>query len=55
MAEYIVNSQNENLLAVKEGELKAEKKLQERLEKLFEAKYFGGNLSYKIIFEKKVL
>jgi len=37
MAEYIVNSQNEKLLAVKEAELKAEKKFQERLEKLFEA------------------
>ena len=37
MAEYIVKSQNEKLLAVKEAELKAEKKFQDRLEKLFAA------------------
>ena len=37
MAEYIVNAQNQKLLAVKEAELKAEKKFQEQLEKLFEA------------------
>lgn len=37
MAEYIVNAQTQKLLAVKEAELKAEKKFQERLEKLFEA------------------
>lgn len=37
MAEYIVNAQTQKLLAVKEAELKAEKKFQERLEKLFAA------------------
>jgi hypothetical protein len=37
MAEYIVNAQNQKLLAMKEAELKAEKKFQERLEKLFAA------------------
>jgi len=37
MADYIVKSQNEKLLAVKEAELKAEKKFQDRLEKLFAA------------------
>lgn len=37
MAEYIVNSQNEKLLAVKEAELKAENKFRERLSQLFEA------------------
>ena len=37
MAEYIVNSQNEKLLAVKEAELKAENKFRERLNALFEA------------------
>jgi len=37
MTEYIVNAQNQKLLAVKEAELKAEKKFQERLDKLFEA------------------
>ncbi|KAL7527204.1 hypothetical protein ACHAWF_002077, partial [Thalassiosira exigua] len=37
MAEYIVNAQNQKLLAVKEAELMAEKKFQERLENLFEA------------------
>lgn len=37
MTEYIVNAQNQKLLAVKEAEMRAEKKFQERLEKLFEA------------------
>lgn len=37
MTDYIVNAQNQKLLAVKEAELKAENKFQERLEKLFEA------------------
>jgi hypothetical protein len=37
MSEYIVNSQNQKLLAVREAELKAEKKFQERLEKLLSA------------------
>jgi len=37
MTEYIVNAQTQKLLAVKEAELKAEKKFQERLDKLFEA------------------
>ena len=36
MAEYIVNAQNQKLLAVKEAELKAEKKFQDRLAKLFD-------------------
>jgi len=35
IADYIVNAQNQKLLAVKEAELKAEKKFQERLEQLF--------------------
>ncbi|KAL3777370.1 hypothetical protein ACHAW5_010694 [Stephanodiscus triporus] len=34
MANYIVNAQNQKLLAVKEAELKAEKKFHERLERL---------------------
>jgi len=37
MSEYIVNAQNQKLMAVKEAELKAEKKFQERLEKLLAA------------------
>jgi len=37
LPDYIVKSQNEKLLAVKEAELKAEKKFQDRLEKLFAA------------------
>lgn len=37
MAEYIVKAQNQKLLAVREAELKAEKKFQERLEKLLQA------------------
>lgn len=37
MSEYIVNAQNQKLLAVREAELKAEKKFQERLEKLLSA------------------
>ena len=37
MAEYIVNAQNQKLLAIREAELKAEKKFQERLEKLLSA------------------
>ena len=37
MEEYIVNAQNQKLMAVKEAELKAEKKFQERLEKLLAA------------------
>ena len=35
LAQYIVNAQNQKLLAIKEAELNAEKKFQERLEKLF--------------------
>lgn len=37
MSEYIVNAQNQKLLAVKEAELKAEKKFQDRLEQLLAA------------------
>mmetsp|Transcript_16550 Transcript_16550/g.24693 ORF Transcript_16550/g.24693 Transcript_16550/m.24693 type:complete len:279 (+) Transcript_16550:88-924(+) len=37
MSEYIVNAQNQKLMAVKEAELKAEQKFQERLEKLLAA------------------
>ncbi|KAL3793102.1 hypothetical protein HJC23_005604 [Cyclotella cryptica] len=37
MSEYIVNAQNQKLLAIREAELKAEKKFQERLEKLLSA------------------
>jgi len=37
MSEYIVNAQNQKLLAVREAELKAEKKFQERLEMLLSA------------------
>jgi hypothetical protein len=37
MSEYIVNAQNQKLLAIREAELKAEKKFQERLEKLLAA------------------
>lgn len=37
MSEYIVNAQNQKLMAVKEAELKAEKKFQERLEQLLAA------------------
>ena len=37
MEEYIVNAQNQKLLAVKEAELKAEKKFQDRLEQLLAA------------------
>lgn len=37
MSDYIVNAQNQKLLAVKEAEMKAEKKFQERLEKLLSA------------------
>ena len=37
MAEYIVNAQNQKLLAVKEAELNAEKKFEGRLNKLLEA------------------
>lgn len=37
MEEYMVNAQNQKLLAIREAELKAEKKFQERLEKLLAA------------------
>lgn len=37
MEDYIVNAQTQKLMAVKEAELKAEKKFQERLEKLLAA------------------
>jgi hypothetical protein len=37
MEQYMVNAQNQKLLAIREAELKAEKKFQERLEKLLAA------------------
>ena len=51
MAEYIVNAQQQKFLAVKEAELKAEQKFQERLEKLFEGSSMPGAAAAVVVEE----
>ncbi|KAL3810742.1 hypothetical protein ACHAXA_008555 [Cyclostephanos tholiformis] len=50
MASYIVSAQNQKLLAVKEAELKAERKFQERLERLLLSSG-GGTMSMESVVD----